>query len=95
MWVCSRLCSKTRGALRPYPNPANNTFTLALAESHTAVDVKIYDTAGRLVQDIPGFTHGQAIDFQEFGGTSGVFFISVFDTATKELIGKTRVVYLK
>jgi len=59
------------------------------------VDVKKYDAAGRLVQDISGFTHGQAIDFQVFGGTIGVFFISVFDTATKELIGKSSVVFQK
>ncbi|MCC7552720.1 T9SS type A sorting domain-containing protein [Candidatus Micrarchaeota archaeon] len=84
-----------KGALRPYPNPTNNSFSLALDNKYENADVKIYDNNGRLIKEINGFSQGQSIDLREYVNPTGIYLISVFDSNTDELIGKTKVTYMK
>ncbi len=87
--------NKIKGALRPYPNPTNNTFSLVLDTKYQTADVRIYDDNGRLIKEINGFSQGQSIDLRNYENPTGIYLISVFDSNTDELIGKTKVTYMK
>ncbi len=87
--------SNINGALTPYPNPTNNTFSFVLSDEYQNVDIKIYNTTGRLIKEINGFSQGQSIDLREYENPTGVYLISVFETNTDELIGRTKVTYSK
>ena len=43
---------KINGALRPYPNPTNNNFSLTLDNKYETTNLKIYDNNGRLIKEI-------------------------------------------
>lgn len=86
---------KINGVLRPYPNPTNNSFSLVLDNKYQTADIKIYNNTGRLIKEMNRFSHGRSINLREYENPTGIYLIYVFNSDTNELIGKTKVTYMK
>jgi hypothetical protein len=70
-------------AFSAYPNPANNSITVTVADANTTTDAKVYDILGNQVATYPMHGTKNTIDITNL--TSGVYFLSV-NNATQKFV---------
>ncbi len=81
----TKLEDKSSQPWQLYPNPTKNSFSIALDQSYSNINVRILDIQGRLVKE-QEFQDQQLLNLG-IEGTSGLYFIQVF-TPQKEAVFK-------